>query len=79
MIATVGKARGYTSEHDAIEYMLTVATGRLTALGRYEKSLPEGKSSKGVLARKKKSAPRSKSPWPYKSRQGITPQSLKGK
>jgi hypothetical protein len=60
MIGDIAKARE-CSETQAIEYMLTVATGRLLALGRYGKSLPEGKDSKGVLTRKKKSAPRSKS------------------
>ena len=33
----------------AIDYMLTVATGRLLALKRYESSVPEGKKHKGIL------------------------------
>src|SRR5215831_3107047 len=45
----------------AIEYMLGVATGRLLALGRYDKTLPEGKRTKGVLtlAGRKKRAEKS--------------------
>lgn len=59
MIAYIAKSRG--SEADAIEYMLNVATGRLVALGRYSKSLPEGKATKGAFTRtNKKLAPRSK-------------------
>lgn len=50
------------SEKEAIEYMLNVATGRLTALWRYDDSLPEGKRTKGVLTTvgRKKRADRSK-------------------
>lgn len=33
----------------AIDYMLVVATGRLAALWRYDKTLPEGKATKGIL------------------------------
>lgn len=61
MIARVMKKRG-VSEAEAIEYMLTVATGRLAALWRYDDSLPEGKTSKGILVPKgnRKRAERSK-------------------
>ena len=61
MIERIAKARECSID-EAIEYMLTVATGRLTALGRYAKSLPEGKTAKGVFTRTtKKLAPRTKS------------------
>lgn len=50
-IASVMKGREVKRE-DAITYMLGVATGRLHALKRYAGSLPEGKSSKGILAPK---------------------------
>lgn len=48
MIANIIKHKECTRT-EAIDYMLTVATGRLAALGRYADSLPEGKSSKGIL------------------------------
>ena len=48
MIETVMKKRDL-SYKDATEYMLGVATGRLAALWRYDKSVPEGKTSKGIL------------------------------
>lgn len=48
MIAKVSKKKD-CSEKDAINYMLGVATGRLTALWRYDDKLPEGKSSLGIL------------------------------
>lgn len=59
MIAKVMKARDCNRDI-AIAYMLGVATGRLNALGRYRDSVPEGKSSKGVMAptgRKKRAEP----------------------
>lgn len=61
MIAKVMKKKEL-SEKDAIEYMLAVATGRLTALWRYDETLPEGKRTKGILttAGRKKRAERSK-------------------
>ena len=61
MIATVMKKKEMKRD-DAIAHMLAVATGRLNALWRYDKSLPEGKDSKGILAPKgnKKRAERSK-------------------
>lgn len=61
MIAKVMKKKEL-NEKEAIAYMLGVATGRLTALWRYDKSLPEGKQSKGILkpAGKKKRAEKSK-------------------
>jgi len=49
MINKVVKKKELTREA-AIHYMLNVATGRLAALWRYDSSLPEGKTSKGVLA-----------------------------
>lgn len=60
MIAKVIKKKDCT-EKDAINYMLGVATGRLTALWRYDDKLPEGKSNLGVLklAGKKKRAEKS--------------------
>lgn len=47
---------------EALAYMLGVATGRLAALWRYETSLPEGKTTKGILtvAGRKKRAEKSK-------------------
>ena len=56
MIATVEKKKEL-SHAQAVEYMLTVATGRLSALWKYDATLPEGKTSKGVLERKGKKAP----------------------
>lgn len=60
MIARVEKKKDLTRAQ-AIDYMLGVATGRLAALWRYEESVPEGKTSKGVLqiAGRKKRAPKS--------------------
>lgn len=49
MIAKVEKKKDLTRAQ-AIDYMLGVATGRLLALWRYDESLPEGKTSKGILA-----------------------------
>lgn len=45
----------------AIGYMLGVATGRLNALWRYDKTLPDGKATKGILrlVGRKKRAPKS--------------------
>ena len=47
---------------EALAYMLGVATGRLAALWRYETSLPEGKTTKGILTiqGRKKRAEKSK-------------------
>lgn len=60
MIARVMKKREL-SEPDAIAYMLGVATGRLNALWRYDKTLPEGKTTKGVMVPgKRKRAERAK-------------------
>jgi len=60
MIAKVMKRKEFTRAQ-AIAYMLLVATGRLSALWRYDDSLPEGKTSKGViLPGKRKRAERSK-------------------
>ena len=61
MIAKVMKGREVKRD-DAIAYMLGVATGRLTALKRYADTVPEGKSSKGVMvpSGRKKRAERSK-------------------
>lgn len=45
----------------AMDYMLVVATGRLAALWRYDESVPEGKTTKGILALagpRKKRAPK---------------------
>jgi hypothetical protein len=60
MIKRLAKDKEISEAH-AIETMLVIATGRLKALGRYAKSIPEGKQSKGVFTRTtKKLAPRSK-------------------
>jgi len=61
MIVKVMKKRELKRD-DAIAYMLTVATGRLAALWRYTDTVPEGKSSKGVMAAtgRRKRAERSK-------------------
>ena len=47
---------------EALAYMLGVATGRLAALWRYETSLPDGKTTKGILTvqGRKKRADKSK-------------------
>lgn len=60
MIEKVQKKKDL-SRNAAIDYMLAVATGRLAALWRYDESLPEGKTSKGILAisGRKKRAPKS--------------------
>lgn len=60
MIAKVMKKRDL-SRNAAIDYMLGVATGRLSALYRYDESLPEGKTTKGILqlSGRKKRAPKS--------------------
>ncbi len=59
MIARVMKKKNFATEQEATVYMLTIATGRLAALWRYEESVPEGKSSKGVMvAGKRKRAER---------------------
>lgn len=55
MIVRVMKKKD-CKEPEAIEYMLAVATGRLAALWRYDNSLPDGKSSKGVRVPGKKKA-----------------------
>lgn len=55
MIVRVMKKKELT-RNAAMDYMLAVATGRLSALWRYEDSVPEGKKTKGVFelrARKK--------------------------
>ena len=49
MIAKVQRKKDLTREQ-ALDYMLGVATGRLAALWRYDESLPEGKTTKGILA-----------------------------
>lgn len=49
MIARVMKKKELKNESEAMVYMLTIATGRLAALWRYDDSLPEGKTSKGVM------------------------------
>lgn len=49
MIAKVEKKKDLT-RNQAIDYMLGVATGRLAALWRYDESVPEGKTSKGILS-----------------------------
>lgn len=61
MIAKVMKKKDL-SRNAAIDYMLGVATGRLSALWRYDDSLPVGKQSKGILQSvgRKKRAPKSK-------------------
>jgi len=61
MIVKVMKNRELKRD-DAIAYMLGVATGRLTALKRYSDTVPEGKTSKGVMvpSGRKKRADRSK-------------------
>jgi hypothetical protein len=51
MIASIMKHKE-CSKQDAIDHMLVVATGRLRALKRYDDSLPEGKTSKGILTTK---------------------------
>lgn len=48
MIAKVEKKKDLTRAQ-AIDYMLGVATGRLAALWRYDDSLAEGKTTKGIL------------------------------
>jgi hypothetical protein len=64
MIETVMQKKDL-SRNDATYYMLAVATGRLAALWRYDKSLAElgeGKTSKGILvlsSPRKKRAPKS--------------------
>lgn len=60
MIAKVERKKDLT-RNQAIDYMLGVATGRLLALWRYDESLPEGKTNKGILqtAGRKKRAPKS--------------------
>ena len=55
MIAKVMKKKELKKD-EAIAYMLAVATGRLAALWRYDDSLPDGKSSKGVRAPGKRKA-----------------------
>lgn len=59
MIARVMKKKDI-ARPAAIDYMLAVATGRLAALWRYDESLPEGKTTKGVLTStgRKKRAPK---------------------
>jgi hypothetical protein len=59
MIAKVMKKKEL-ARNAAIDYMLVVAAGRLAALWRYDDSLPEGKTSKGVLTAtgRKKRAPK---------------------
>ena len=59
MISQVMNKRGL-SRAAAIGYMLGVATGRLNALKRYGKTLPEGKDTKGILriVGRKKVAPK---------------------
>lgn len=60
MIGKVMKKKDL-SRAAAMDYMLGVATGRLAALWRYDDSLPEGKSTKGILqlSGRKKRAPKS--------------------
>ena len=60
MIAKVMKRKDL-SRTAAIDYMLVVATGRLAALWRYDESVPEGKTNKGVLGLvgRKQRAPKS--------------------
>lgn len=60
MISKIMSARECTRAQ-TIDYMLTVATGRLTALGRYTKTLPKGKATKGIFVQsgRKKPAPKS--------------------
>lgn len=59
IIAKVMKKKDLTREQ-ALDYMLGVATGRLSALWRYDDTLPEGKATKGILqvAGRKKRAPK---------------------
>ena len=59
MIEKVSKKKELKRD-DAIKYMMAVATGRLAALWRYDDTLPEGKTSKGIfeLHGKKKPAAR---------------------
>lgn len=59
MIAKVMKKKDL-ARNAAIDYMLIVATGRLAALWRYDETLPEGKTTKGILAvvGRKKRAPK---------------------
>lgn len=60
MISKVMKKKDL-ARNAAIDYMLTVATGRLAALWRYDESLPEGKLTKGILqlaGPRKKRAPK---------------------
>ena len=62
MIAKVMKKKDLTSRTAAVDYMLVVATGRLAALWRYDDSLPEGKSTKGILALAGRKKPAPKTP-----------------
>lgn len=60
MIAKVMKKKDL-SRNAAMDYMLIVATGRLAALWRYDESVPEGKTTKGILTLagpRKKRAPK---------------------
>lgn len=61
MITKVMKKKDL-SRTAAIAYMLTVATGRLSALWRYDESLPEGKATKGVFELRARKKPAEKSP-----------------
>lgn len=60
MIGKVMAKKDLTRDQ-AVDYMLGVATGRLAALWRYDDSVPEGKSNKGILVvgGRKKRAPKS--------------------
>jgi hypothetical protein len=62
MIAKVMKKKDLASRTAAIDYMLIVATGRLAALWRYDDSLPEGKTTKGVFALSGRKKPAAKTP-----------------
>lgn len=48
MISKVMRRKELT-RNQAIDYMLGVATGRLNALWRYDDSVPEGKTTKGIM------------------------------
>lgn len=60
MISHVMRTREL-SRAAAIGHMLAVATGRMNALRRYDKTVPEGKETKGIfqIVRPKKLAPKS--------------------
>ena len=61
VIKQVIKRRDCT-EKEAIAYMLKVAAGRLSALYRYDETLPDGKASKGVFELKGRKKPAKKTP-----------------